>query len=362
MLKKVNLMVLLSGCAFFCSLVFVSSLRAAVLEDNRSSGGAFNNAGVTSVTFSHTIGGGLNRALFVTVAATSVFNCPGGLCPNPTQLPGPPVATGRIPNVTFNGVALTRIGEFTGPETSVGIYRMTEATLPPPGTYSVEVQLTPGATAYAVGSALSFTGVNQTAPNGVFRDSSGSDANPAVTVFDGAAGDIVLDVLGSTPAAGFFAADSPQRVCADDAVETTCTRGRRFFSTAFDVGASSTKAGASPEVTMGWTMTTAANWLMAAVAIKSVPVTAATSSIGGRVLTAEGRPHRSVLVTIRNVNTGQVFRARTNNFGGYSVNDLETGHTYLVTVYHKKAVFEPDSRILNLFEMTYGVDFTASPE
>lgn len=356
---------LVKGNTFFvfvlCVLCAVSQAQAQVSEDNRSSGGAFSNTGVTTLTFPHTIGNGINRALYVTVSATSAFPCAVPIvgCVPPPPLPSPPAGGVRILTATYNGVALTKLNENIGVDTSVAIFRLTNAGLPPAGTYNVTVNLTPAVSAFAVGNALSFTGVNQLAPNGMIFSNTGNDTMPNVTVTDAAPGDTVLDILGSSPNAGFFAAGAGQKVCLDEAVETTCTRGRRFFNTAFDVGASSTEPGASSAVLMSWTMTTAAPWFISATAIKAAPVaTAAAITIGGRVLTVSGRGIPRAFVHLTDAD-GDTRTTLTNSFGYFRFRDVAAGETYTFRASSKRYKFT--ARLLNVNEESSELNFTAVP-
>jgi hypothetical protein len=86
---------LLYGIAMLviCVSMLTGQVKAAVTVDNPgSSGGAFDNLGVTSLTFSHTVGEGTSRVLFVSVSTSNTLI---GVAP-PT----------RVTSVTYNGQTL----------------------------------------------------------------------------------------------------------------------------------------------------------------------------------------------------------------------------------------------------------------
>lgn len=91
-------------------------------------------------------------------------------------------------------------------------------------------------------------------------------------------------------------------------------------------------------------------------------VLAAPASIDGRVTDLSGRGLSNVMVRVTDLANGETSYVITNNFGRYSVGDLQVGGNYLVRVSSKRYVFSPDSRIITLNEDVVGVDFTAAPE
>lgn len=84
-------------------------------------------------------------------------------------------------------------------------------------------------------------------------------------------------------------------------------------------------------------------------------VTAASSSISGRVLNSNGfaQNRAKVLVTDQ---SGQTVTATTNNFGNYTVDGLRAGETYIVNVIAKQAQYA--TRIVTLNEDATNIDFT----
>src|SRR5688500_9342662 len=94
-----------------CFVALAAQTQAQVVVDSRSGGGAFSNTGVTNLNWTHTVGSGSNRAIFVTISVTNqVATAP--VCspaPCPIELPTIPLAIFGNPtlSVTDNGVNMT---------------------------------------------------------------------------------------------------------------------------------------------------------------------------------------------------------------------------------------------------------------
>jgi len=124
--------------------------------------------GVSSITFSHTIGGGSNRMLIVAAGREG-----NDTNPNVT-----------ISSVTYNSVAMTLV---SGTSAQVGttftantsLYYMLGSALPPAGTYNVVITLT-GNAGDILGIAVSLTGVAQQAPEASAANTS-STGTPITT-------------------------------------------------------------------------------------------------------------------------------------------------------------------------------------
>src|SRR3990170_1677270 len=54
-----------------CFITFAIQTQAQVVVDNRSAGGAFSNTGVTNLSWSHEVGTGANRALYIGISVTN---------------------------------------------------------------------------------------------------------------------------------------------------------------------------------------------------------------------------------------------------------------------------------------------------
>lgn len=363
-------------CVCFCLFISNLQVKAAVAEDSRSSQGAFSAtgtftsaAGANTITWDHTIGSGTARALYVTVSATSsTSTCTtvNGVttCPSPPSL-NVGTATVRIVSASYNGIAMTKLTEVFTADNSVAIFRLTDTgtnTLPTTGTYPVVVTVTPGISTYVEGNALSFTGVDQLNPNGtIFQASNPTNTptdNPSVMVTDSSAGEMVLDILGSIPNAGFMTPGANQKVCAvSDPSESNCTRGREFFNFAFDVGASSTKPGTASSETMSWTLTRAAPWILLATSINAQSgASAAPTTISGRVALPSGIGVYPARVFLTN-SFGETVSVRTNQFGFYRFENINVGETYIINISSK--LYQFNSQVVNVTEETNKLDFTS---
>lgn len=316
--------------------------NAAVTVDTTSSGGAADNLGLSQLTWSHTTGSGASRALFVGVS-TSTTSLPGSL------------PTNRVVSVTYGSQTLERVGTQLSPnlQNSVEMFRLVA---PASGTNTITVTfavLPPLPNLFvnqAVGGAISLTGVNQTTPNRNFFSSSGASATASVAVTDSIAGDLVLDTLGVSPTAGFVAPDIAQ--------QTERWNGRPFFFNSYDVGAGSTEPAMSSVTTTSWMLTTSDNWALGATAIVPVPATAASVTLGGRVLTSSGRGVSKASVRLTDSN-GNMRTVLTNPFGYYRFENVGAGETYVFNIFSKRYIFAP--QVISVMEENNGLNFTAEP-
>ncbi len=90
--------------------------------------------------------------------------------------------------------------------------------------------------------------------------------------------------------------------------------------------------------------------------------TAATASISGRILAADGRGIRNVLISLTDTSGGQILIARSSAFGYYRFEEIPVGETYILRVSSKRFVFLPDTRIVTLLDELADIDFTAQPQ
>ena len=123
-------------------------------------------SGATSLTWSHTVANGTNRALFVELSIDQVG--------------------ATVSSVTYGGVAMTRVGRTAGNH-AVEIWRLVNPTV---GTANVVVNFS--ATTAAAGGATTYNGVSQTTPTGTYAGASGTGTTMSV-VASSAAGDLVID-------------------------------------------------------------------------------------------------------------------------------------------------------------------------
>ena len=88
---------------------------------------------------------------------------------------------------------------------------------------------------------------------------------------------------------------------------------------------------------------------------------AAPASISGRVTTADGRGMSGAAITISGGNLERPRIARASSFGYYSIDDLDSGETYVVSVGSKRFTFAVPSRVVSLTDSVSDLDFVADP-
>ncbi len=197
------------------------------ITSNGAASSATINSG-TSMTWSHTVAAGDNRAMFVTLA---IHGLGAG-----------------VSSVTYGGVALTQVGRTAGNH-AVEIWRLASPTV---GTANVAVSFG-GSTAVA-GGAVVYNGVDLAAPTSGYAGATGTGTSATVNV-SSATGDLVLDVTNWTGTAGGYAVGADQTVAWS-------------ANSSLNGGRSSTEAGAAT-VTMSSTVSTGVNWEMAGVSINA---------------------------------------------------------------------------------------------
>ena len=197
----------------------------------------------SSVTISHTISGS-NRLLLVGVSS--------GCFTSYTRR--------TVTSVTWNGTNLTQVGavdQATSPyRARVEVWALKA---PATGTYNVVVNLDGSLSSYyqVVVGVMSFTGVDQVTPYANQTSTSGTGTSPSLTITS-ASGEMsyaVIDAQTQTPSG--------------------CTGTQRWNQTeTYAKGAGATKAGASPNVSIGWSLGGSTTWSMYGLSIK--PANAAT--------------------------------------------------------------------------------------
>lgn len=186
--------------------------------------------GASTITFSHTVSGG-NRALFV---VTPFYN--GG---------------GSVTNVTYAGVGLTRVAQspLSSFSDRVEIWRLIA---PPTGTNNVVITLSANASGGAM--AISFTGANQTAPEGPAATITGSGTSANLTVTSGA-GQIVIDGIAHDNATSLTMG-----------ADTIRTQRLNITVGGERVGISTDEAPSASEI-MNWTLGASRPWAMAGISV-----------------------------------------------------------------------------------------------
>jgi hypothetical protein len=88
--------------------------------------------------------------------------------------------------------------------------------------------------------------------------------------------------------------------------------------------------------------------------------TAATASVSGRILTADGRGIRNVLVTMTGAN-GAARMTFSGSFGYFTFEDVPVGEVYVLSVRAKQFSFSQSSLAISVQEDLSGISFIADP-
>lgn len=88
--------------------------------------------------------------------------------------------------------------------------------------------------------------------------------------------------------------------------------------------------------------------------------TAASASVGGRVLTPNGGGIKGVIVALTGGNLTAPIYAQTNTFGYYRFSEVPAGETYVITVNSKRYTFSNPSQIVNLQDNIADLDFLSN--
>ena len=86
--------------------------------------------------------------------------------------------------------------------------------------------------------------------------------------------------------------------------------------------------------------------------------TAASVSVGGRVVTADGRGIAKARVSITD-QTGQTRTALTNPFGYFRFDDIEAGQTYFISAQSKRYLFENQTQVVFVGDSITDLHFNA---
>ena len=318
------------------------SIDAQVTIDGTFNAAAFDGlTGVSTLSWQHTVNG-TNRALLIGVS-TSATNAGSAL--------------ERVTSVTYGTQALTRVTN--GFRVSPDLRNAVEMFLlvnPPISTRTITVNLTPVAANYVVGGSISFTGVNQINPTGAFVSATNAlnvpSSSATVVVTDSTPTDMVLDVI----AAAF---DAQNLIPAAGQNRAWRNLSDPPTPPPFYVGAGSTKPGASPTVSMSWTLQFAQNWALGAIAVKAAPPsTAADVTISGRALTASGKAVSRAFIILTD-STGARRTTLTNPSGYYRFLNVPSGATYIFTARSKRYTFNP--KVLSVVEENDQMNLVANP-
>jgi hypothetical protein len=237
------------------AVVSVATGPGVLSITNDTSTSANNGTGTTNtLTWSHTTNNQTNRILIVGV---SIRNTTG----QTVVYPG---------GVTYNGVALTRLGvaQYSGTTARMEMWYMLA---PPVNTYTVSVTLT--AAAAMVGGSATFYNVDQVAPTGFvsnFGSSYGTDT--AYVDVPSAPGELVVDTVAQQSSTSTLSTGSGQTNLWLNVTNTGSNSANVRGGGSYEAGATN--------VRMSWTIsgTTNRNWAVGAIPLRPATTTVPTIS------------------------------------------------------------------------------------
>lgn len=355
-MKKRNILInwfyAIAFLSIFC-LMLADKNQAQVTVNSRSSNGTQNILTSSTLTWQHTVSSCTNCVLYVGVSTYTSVTVPSA----------------RVLSVTYGTQSLTRIGTQVAPtdaspgNSAVELFRLIG---PETGTKTVTVSFAGlgdvSTINYAFGGSISLAGVSQTSSNTntEFSSSSGTSDSPTLSITGGVNGDLALDIVGIAPGGGNLAQRSNQIVCTDEMSETTCLRGRRFFNDVIDVGAIGVKNATTGTIALNWQSTNSSKWALGGIVVRQSVATSSPASIGGQVKTKFEQSLKNVLVTLYNIETGEVLYKLTDDNGFYTFEGLKSLNLYHIKAYSNFYNFTPADRTLNLTESIGEVDFYGS--
>lgn len=238
-----------------CLLLFGStgSWAAPVFDGGSSARGA----SVSSLTYSHTVTSNTNGAIYV--------------CAQGVQTGNP----GAVSSVTYAGSALTRIQTQICYASSTNCLEVWRLKAPATGANNIVITYA-GTVSEIIGTSVSYTGVDQTTPEGTVAtasDTTGTSNGPITVNVSSATGGVVIDCASprfalSAPTVG---AGQTARAVKDD----TASSGS-WVGTSEEAGAAT--------VTMSWALTTTPReW-----GTIGVPINAASGGGGGSAMSRRG--------------------------------------------------------------------------
>jgi hypothetical protein len=92
-----------------------------------------------------------------------------------------------------------------------------------------------------------------------------------------------------------------------------------------------------------------------------VVTTAATVSVSGRIVTAQGRGIKNITITMTDSH-GNTRTARSTSFGYYRFDDVRAGETYIFTAQGKRFSFERNPLVHSIMEDTNNINFVADEQ
>jgi len=216
--------------------MFFMDLKRIMIA-NTGYGNSGSSAGVSSLTWNHTVGSGPNRILTV---AVSVYKSSGVVAPT---------------SVTYGGVAMTKIADVTSSVVNASLWYLVA-----PASGTAQVACSFSTTIIGGGVSADYTGVHQTAPLGTAATATGNTTTATVAV-TAAVGDLVIDALAKRDTTEAPTCDASQTL-AYQTVSAYVTAGSNAHAgMSYEDGAAS--------VTMSWTWPTNNRyWSIIGVALK----------------------------------------------------------------------------------------------
>lgn len=97
-----------------------------------------------------------------------------------------------------------------------------------------------------------------------------------------------------------------------------------------------------------------------AVSVQNTVLSSANVTVGGRVLTSDGRAIQGATVSMSD-GSGTTLTAITSPFGYYAFENVATGSTYIVTVSNKRYNFPNSPHVRTVIDEIVDMDFQAGP-
>ncbi len=211
-------------------------------------GGGGGSCGVASVSTGTTIGSTLT--ISHTTAAGSDRLMVVGVSINNDDFE-------TVLGITYNGAAFTFVGQETNADDArVEIWYLVA---PATGTHDAVITFSADLTRFAVAGVITFTGVDQATPLGTFASNQATSAGPATVTVPAASGDLVL---------GVFSGETFDSVAVDPPADEQWNLSEPVGASFEEFGAGATDAGASPNVTISFSLGSNDHWATGGVALK----------------------------------------------------------------------------------------------
>jgi hypothetical protein len=351
-----------SGAAVYARLGTL--VLESVLVQNNPGGFSFGavrfesgtNHRISNSTISNNTGGADCAAFYAQVAAaltvvntTVSGNSTSGSGTGAICILGSSTATFR--NTTISG----NTANGTGPNGGGGIYIQDTATVNLGNTIVAGNSAPNGPDLYRQSSATTFT----TSGGNLIGDNSGNASAPNTTAFPTGNPNLNGDKVGTT--GGVI---NPLLAALSNNGGTTPTRALLAGSPALDSGVNSLATEPFDQRGAGFLRIrdgnndSTATVDIGAYEAQTAPTTptAATVSVGGRIMTTSGKGIGNVAVTMTD-SAGNVRTTVSAESGSYRFDEVEVGETYILSVRGKRYTFNQSSQVMNINEETSDINF-----